>query len=205
MSKSSKQLIAILITVILFLGRAMINDKVLYQGEIVRPIQKEIKKKKEIIHSGKEGDVRLLIKEEYELTGVVKSKKKYSDFPSQISEYDLAIAWGDLNKEEVDSSIKYSQRGRWYYYRYSADCPVSQSYISKHSSNTHIIHKDKDILKEIKKIDKGDHVKLKGFLVDVDFKNSDNMPLWKTSRTRSDTGNGACEILYLEEVEVYEK
>lgn len=200
MSNLSKLLSVLIIITLLLFGRSLIVDKVLYQGEIAVPTQIDIKDKKEIEYSGKEGDVDLLPRAEYELTGVIKSKKKYSDFSSQISRYDLTIAWGDLNKEEIDSFITYSQSGRWYYYRYDSDSPVNSDYISKHSANVHIIHKDEEVLNQIKKINEGDLVKLKGFLVDVDFKNLNNVQLWKTSMTRNDTGNGACEIFYVEEV-----
>ncbi len=202
MSKLSKILTSLLIITILLVGKDVLFDKELYQGEIAVPVQRNLKKVQEVVHSGKDGEVILLKKAEYELTGVVKSKKKYSDFPSQISEYDLAIAWGSLNKAEIDSFIKYSQRARWYYYRNDLDSNVSNDYISKHSANTHIIHKDKGVLKKIKKINKGDYVKLKGFLVDVDFKRTKDAPLWKTSTRRNDLGDGACEIFYVEELTI---
>lgn len=202
MSNLSKLLSILLIITILLFGRSLIMDRPIYQGEIAMPIQIDIKGKKEMKHSGKEGEVELLQRAQYELKGVVKSKKKYSDFASQISEYDLTMAWGDLNKVEIDKFIRYSQSGRWYYYRYEAGTPVGADYISKHSANVHIIHKNNEVLNQIKKINEGDHIILKGYLVDVDFKNRDNVPLWKTSRTRNDTGDGACEIMYVEEVTI---
>jgi len=204
MSKLSKILIVLILLTFLLFGRALIKDRDFYQGDIAVPIQLDIQDENTIKHNGKEGEVELLARAEYELMGIIKSKKKYSDFPSQISEYDLAIAWGDLNKKEIDRFIKYSQSGRWYHYRYESGLAVSQDYISKNSANIHIIHKNKEVLKEVKKINEGDYVKLKGFLVDVDFNNAHNSSLWKTSRTRNDTGNGACEILYLEEVTIIE-
>lgn len=202
MSNLSKLLSLLLVMTILLFGRSLIVDRAIYQGEIAVPVQVDIKGKKEIKHSGKEGEVELLRRAEYELKGVVKSKKKYSDFASQISEYDLTIAWGDLNKDEIDKFINYSQSGRWYYYKYSYESPVNADYISKHSANIHIIHKNNEVLNQVKKINEGDHIILKGYLVDVDFKNTNNVPLWKTSRTRNDTGDGACEIMYVEEVTI---
>lgn len=97
MTKLSKLLSVLLIITTLLMGRSLTLDKAIYQGEIAMPIQIDIDDE-EIKHRGKLAEVRLLQRAEYELTGVVKSKKKYSDFPSQISEYDLTIAWGDLNK-----------------------------------------------------------------------------------------------------------
>ncbi len=200
MTKLSKALSVLLAIILLLMGKSLIIDKNIYQGEIPIPVQIDIKDMNEISHMGKLGEVLIIPRAEYEISGVVKSKKKYSDFPSQISEYDFTIAWGDLNKEEIDNFIKYSQSGRWYYYRYAAESPVSADYISKHSANIHIIHKDKEVLNIIKNINEGDFIKLTGFLVDVDFDNGENNPIWKTSRTRNDTGDGSCEILYVEEV-----
>jgi hypothetical protein len=193
----------LLIAMILF-GKSLIMDKAVYQGEIAMPIQVDIKEKDRIILEGSEGKVELIPRAEYSLTGVVKSKKKYSDYTSQISEYDLAMAWGDLNKDEIDSGISYSQNGRWYYYKYSPDISVNADYISKNSANVHIIHKDKDILKKIESLKEEDYIKLEGYLVDVDFKNPNNTSLWETSETRNDTGNGACEIMYVENVTIIE-
>lgn len=202
MSNLTKLISVMIIVVVVMFGKSMKTVPELYQQEIQVPAQKNIVSSKAISHSGEKGEVRLLPKARYEIKGVVKSKKKYSDFTSQISKYDLAMAWGNLNKDEIDSSIKYSQRGRWYFYSYKLDSSVNQDYISKNSANVHIIHKNKDVLKQIKNIDKGDMIELKGFLVDVDFKNSNNQALWSTSMTRDDTGDGSCEILYVEEISV---
>jgi len=200
----SKLLSMLLLIAMILFGKSLIMDKAVYQGEIAMPIQVDIKEKDRIILEGSEGKVELIPRAEYSLTGVVKSKKKYSDYTSQISEYDLAMAWGDLNKDEIDSGISYSQNGRWYYYKYSPDISVNADYISKNSANVHIIHKDKDILKKIESLKEEDYIKLEGYLVDVDFKNPNNTSLWETSETRNDTGNGACEIMYVENVTIIE-
>ncbi|MDY0236200.1 MAG: hypothetical protein RBR71_09240 [Gudongella sp.] len=204
MTSLSKLLSMLLLIAMILFGKSLIMDKAVYQGEIAMPIQVDIKEKDRIILEGSEGKVELIPRAEYSLTGVVKSKKKYSDYTSQISEYDLAMAWGDLNKDEIDSGISYSQNGRWYYYKYSPDISVNADYISKNSANVHIIHKDKDILKKIESLKEEDYIKLEGYLVDVDFKNPNNTSLWETSETRNDTGNGACEIMYVENVTIIE-
>jgi hypothetical protein len=202
MSNLSKILIVLITIIVLLFARSIISDRPVYQGEIEVPLQSDLGDMKEIRHIGKEGEVILLPKAEYTLKGVVKSKKKYSDYPSQISEYDLTFAWGELNKDEIDAFIQYSQSGRWYYYKYKAGTPVSGDYIAKHSANVHIIHKDKNVLNQIKKVNPGDYVILKGYLVDVNFNKNQSDPLWRTSTTREDTGNGACEILFVEKVEI---
>ena len=202
LSNFSKLLIVLIAIILLLFVRQLTLDQVVYPDEIDAPLQSDLKVADEIRHTGKEGEVLLFPKAEYTLKGVVKSKKKYSDYPSQISSYDLALAWGELNDEEIEDFITYSQSGRWYYYRYKSGTPVSGDYIAEHSANVHIIHKNEEILDQLKNIKEGDFILLKGYLVDVDFTENQSDSLWKTSLTRSDTGNGACEILYVESVTI---
>lgn len=202
LSNFSKLLIVLIAIILLLFVRQLTLDQVVYPDEIDAPLQSDLKVADEIRHTGKEGEVLLFPKAEYTLKGVVKSKKKYSDYPSQISSYDLALAWGELNDEEIEDFITYSQSGRWYYYRYKSGTPVSGDYIAEHSANVHIIHKNEEILDQLNNIKEGDFILLKGYLVDVDFTEIQSDSLWKTSLTRSDTGDGACEILYVESVTI---
>ncbi len=171
-----------------------------YQGNIAEPVQKNLTRAEAITITGETEDVELTLLAEYEIGGVVKGKKQYSDYPSQVSKYDIALAWGDLNKKDYDEHIRYSQSGRWYYYRYSGNCMASREYISNHSANVHLIHQDKDVLNKIKKIRKNEYVRLEGYLVNVNFKDGP----WKTSLSRNDTGNGACEIMYVTDITLIE-
>ena len=167
-----------------------------YEGHIADPIQINLSKPENItIYRDK--DIQLSLLAEYTVHGIVKGHKRYSDDLSPLSRYDVALAWGDLNKEEIDKSIRYSQNGRWYTFLAEADSQVDSQYISNHSSNIHLIHKDSTILDKISKIGKNDYIRLKGYLVNVHFENSP----WETSLSRADTGNGACEIMYVTSVE----
>ncbi len=48
------------------------------------------------------------------------------------------------------------------------------------------------------KVKKSDLVRIEGFLVNVTGVDAKNRVInWKTSTTREDTGNGACEIIYV--------
>lgn len=164
-----------------------------YQGSITDPLQTNLITARMVTVNGEDGDVELSLLAEYSLKGVIKSKRKYSDYPARVSTYDFALAWGDLNKKEIDEHISYSQSSRWYFYRYKKDLPVSREYIANHSSNVHLIAADKTVLSKIKGAKENDYVWLKGYLVNVNFKDKP----WNTSLTREDTGNGACEIMYV--------
>jgi len=197
MGKLAKLLLTVFVMGAIFWGMALISGEP-YQGHIAEPVQVYLANGQTMNILGETGYVELSLVAAYTVEGVVKGKKKYSDYPAQVSAYDLALAWGDLNKAEIDELIRYSQSGRWYYYRYAPNNLVSKDYIATHSANVHLIHRDQAVLNEIKRIGKNDHVRLEGYLVNVNFKDSP----WRTSLSRADTGNGACEIIYVTNVNI---
>jgi len=63
----------------------------------------------------------------------------------------------------------------------------------------HLIPSDNAILKQIKTARTGDIVDFTGYLVKV--VDADGWK-WKSSLTRNDKGNGACEVVYVEDFEI---
>lgn len=188
----------LLIVALVLLGQSLLMDKTYFQGSIPAPVQNSLIPPRTMAILGDEGEVNIKLLAEYELKGVVKEKKRYKDYPSQISRYDIVIAWGELNSEALDPHIKYSQGSRWYYYKYSPEFPRDASYIVENSANVHLVHADDKVLKEIKKIDTDDYVSIEGYLIEVTFTNGP----WRSSLTRTDTGNGACEIMYVTDIDI---
>lgn len=197
MSKLGKIITAFIIIIIITFGIDFFTP-ISYQGNIPDPIQISASELDPIYISTEDYDVSIDILAEYTIEAVIKSKKKYTDYSSQIAQYDVALAWGDLNQEDINEHIKYSQSGRWYYYNWDAGSLVSGTYIAEHSSNVHLISKDSSVFKEIKKLDVNDHIKLTGYLVNVTFESG----VWRSSLTRTDTGDGACELMYVNTVEL---
>ena len=70
-----------------------------------------------------------------------------------------------------------------------------------HVSNNHIIPADKNVRKLMYKVKRNDYIRIDGFLSSVYYdnnkKNVTNNSLWTSSTKRNDTGNGACEIIYV--------
>jgi len=201
MSKFKRALLIVLVIVAVIFVTSLFPGDV-YQGIIPDPVQVDLIRPETITITDSYNEaIDLSLMAEYTIEGIVKSIAHYSDdYPSRIAEYDFALAWGELNKKEIDEEIKYSQSGRWYRYSCSEECIISQNYISTHSSNVHLIHEDAYELYRIGKIKRDDHVRLTGYLVNVNFEDGP----WNTSLTREDTGNGACEIMYVTDVEVIE-
>ena len=134
----------------------------------------------------------------FELTALVLAEKKYRwDGSSHLSPVDLALGWGPMSSGAVLKRLKISQGGRFYFYRYPADTPIAPHLIAKNSSNMHMIPANKKVRKALMKLRAGDVVEIKGHLVDVSGPRGWR---WKSSRTRKDTGKGACEVVYVDSV-----
>jgi|GEM_PF-2744728 len=139
----------------------------------------------------------------FEAQVLVLSRKDYDLFlKDALSEYapiDLAVAWGEAARLDVRKKVRVWQRDRYSFWH--ADREAWQddrvSRFGTQSANWHVIPADKNIARAIFRVDEGDVVALRGFLVDI-------VPLgggrgWKTSRTRTDKGGGACEIFLVTE------
>ncbi len=170
------------------------------------PIQKSCSSEEPIIKECKSGRFTMTPLAEYEISGVVVSRESYSsEWDGEISPMDLAIVWGKLAEPQNRRNITYGQGNRWYHYRWKDGSPVNPSYIVSHSSNNHIIPANINIYRAIKTIKRKDRVVLKGFLVNLRGTAKGQTVARNTSLSRTDTGSGSCEILYVSYVRIETK
>jgi hypothetical protein len=149
------------------------------------------------------GDFTLTPQADYRVEARVVSKRNYSTgWAGQLVPVDLALAWGKLIEPECIRKITYSQNQRWYYFRYSRDTPVDGRYIAAHSSNHHLIPGTSNILKAIRKVKTGQLIVLEGCLVNIHGVKDARDFWWNSSLSRTDTGAGACELLYVTKVQL---
>ena len=152
----------------------------------------------------KRGDYEFTItpKANYNISAQVKSVHGYSsDWSTLLSPVDFALAWQNLTKEDADRYITYSQRNRWYYYRYRSGCPYSKPYIIGHSANVHILPATENLRRAALKVSAGDHIRLQGWLVNIDGRKGGKKVWWRSSLTRNDEGDGSCEIFWVTELQ----
>lgn len=117
-----------------------------------------------------------------------------------VSPLDLALGWGPMADPAVYGALDISQSGRWYHYRWGPDGPpVPLETIITSSSNMHMIPANAAVAKQLAALDEGRRVRLAGWLVDIDTADGYR---WSTSLRRDDSGDGACEIVYVCEVAV---
>ncbi len=136
--------------------------------------------------------------EEFRMEARVLSRENYhTGREAELSPTDLAIGWGPMADDSILANFQISQRNRWYFWK-AREMPISRNEVITHSANVHIIPANTDARDALSRVRTNDQVRLVGQLVDID---GDDGWRWRTSRTRSDTGNGSCEVLWLERLE----
>lgn len=134
----------------------------------------------------------------YQISARVLGNKRYFDWQSSVVPRDLALAWGDMSDPAVDEWIRWRQSNRWYHSEWDGQLPYSQSYIASHTANVHIIPATDNLDKALRQVKENDLVYLEGYLVDLQVLDGARVGQVKTSLNREDTGDGACELLYVE-------
>ena len=134
----------------------------------------------------------------FELEARVLRSKRYCCFgPDQLVPVDVVFGWGGMSDEAVLARLDISQSGRFYFWRYQGNPPLPRREIEVSSANMHLIPANQAIEKRIKSLREGQVVSLKGYLVEV---KGDGGFTWRSSLTREDTGAGACELIWVEEL-----
>jgi hypothetical protein len=144
-------------------------------------------------------DISLATRAYFEITARVLSREDYAwDTEAVLAPTDLALGWGRMSDSAVLAGIDISQSGRFYYWRTKA-WPIPRREIEQSSANMHMIPADAGVRGALKRVRKGQLVHIEGFLVDASRAGGWR---WNTSLTRGDTGAGACELVYVESLEI---
>lgn len=125
----------------------------------------------------------------------VLSRRDYrSDREADLSPVDLALGWGRMRDDAVLSQLDITQSGRWYRYRYGGTPPIPPSEIDRSAANMHMIPGSRDIATALDEVEAGERVRIDGWLVEAQAQDGWR---WRSSTTRDDTGQGACELVYV--------
>lgn len=144
-------------------------------------------------------DIEIKPQAEFGVEAKVLAKKNYSfDSESIVSPVDLALGWGRMSDESILENINISQRKRFYYWQVD-QFPIPRKEIEHHSANMHLIPANDEIARQIDRVKAGEIVRFNGFLVNL---KRNNGWYWNSSMTRTDTGGGACELVWVEEFEI---
>jgi hypothetical protein len=120
------------------------------------------------------------------------------DRAASIAPYDLAVGWGPMSDSKVIDTLNISQEDRFYFFSYQPEkLPITAEQISLHSTNIHIIPNNAYIKQQISNLHVGHIVTMTGSLVRVNYRDGGE---WKSSLIRTDTGDGACEIMKVDSI-----
>ena len=111
---------------------------------------------------------------------------------------DLAVGWGLMSDQAVLDRLEISQSARFFWYEWHGQPPVAREQIVSHATNLHLIPSSRDLASRCKSLRSGELIYLRGLLVEA---HGPGIGTWRSSLTRMDDGNGACELVWLEELE----
>lgn len=144
------------------------------------------------------GDYRLTPLAEFDIEARVLSVEKYrTDRGARLSPIDFALGWGPMSDSAVLEHFRIRQGARFFTI-YPDEQAIDMKVAMLSAANMHLIPASGTLEDELKRVRPGHIVHLRGQLVSV--LGPDNFT-WRSSLTRKDTGNGACELFYVEEME----
>jgi len=131
----------------------------------------------------------------YTIRARVLHTKRYWVDGDDLVPYDVALGWGPMSDQSVLDRLEISQGNRFFFYQWRSAPPIAEKEIERHAANNHLIAANRSIASVISGLYPGEIVTMQGFLVNVSKPNGFR---WNTSLSRTDTGNGACELFYVQ-------
>ncbi len=147
---------------------------------------------------------------EYEISALVVSKREDSFqhkvfYRDHVNEADLCVIWGDNIKNNIHKNMTFSN-STWF-------CSIKAKghrtwqemqdiFKNENLSNNHLLSNDNEVRKNISRAKVGDQIRIRGLLSKY---STNSGPERGTSTSRTDTGNGACETIYVNDFEILKK
>ena len=145
------------------------------------------------------GAYRLRALARYDITARLLSRKFYNgDEISDLCPIDFAVGWGPMSDQAVLDRVSVWQTGRFFFWKYQNPAPIAKEEIIKHAANMHLIPSTTEVATQLKSVRTGDLFRLRGLLVEA---TKPSLSPIRSSLTRTDTGKGACEVMWVESVE----
>lgn len=155
-----------------------------------------------------EEDIQYTItpKFDYQLSGLIVSKRDHNTglltslhrrWKDHLNTADICLIWGENIQTDLTLFEFSSGQFTCFYKTNSRD--NLKYFDGNRLSNNHLILQDDYLRKQIARLNIGDVVTLKGWL--ADYRNETTGGERKTSTIRTDTGNGACETIWVTDVE----
>ena len=141
----------------------------------------------------------------YDITGMIVSyrhhdgnSRMHSRANDHLNMLDVCVIWGDNPKNERLHKISF-WNGIFTCNVKTRDQQAWDAFDMTQLSNNHLVSDDEFIRKQARKIKVGDQVRIKGYLASYGGEGGGKRG---TSTTRTDTGDGACETIYVEQFKI---
>lgn len=143
----------------------------------------------------------------YDITGMIVSyrhhdgnSRMHSRANDHLNMLDVCVIWGDNPANDRLHKISF-WNGIFTCNVKTRDQQAWDAFDMNQLSNNHLISDDDFIRRQVRKIQVGDQIRIKGYLSSY---TNDGGSTRGTSTTRTDTGNGACETIYVEQFKIVE-
>jgi hypothetical protein len=145
------------------------------------------------------GEFEITPRAEYDIEARVLSIEPYKmDGGAKLSPIDFAVGWGPMSDTAVLDHFRITQGARFFTI-YPNESAIDIRTALLGSANMHLIPSTGGVRDQLEDVRPGNLVRLRGYLVSVAGPDGYT---WNTSLTREDTGAGACELFYVESVEM---
>lgn len=173
------------------------------------PVQKVVREKPfEVSVAG--ATYRVQPRYSYDLSAVVVSLHHsdswwdyaHKEWGDHVNVMDLCVVWGSSATSGAYRSVSFSNTQWECHWRWFGEV----AFRSDEASNNHVVTEKPAVAKALKSIRIGDQVRIRGRLVDyTTLKDGRPQGMRVSSDRRTDEGPGACEVIYVDEVEVLDR
>ena len=118
-----------------------------------------------------------------------------------INLMDLCVVWGKSALSGAYRAINFSNN-QWECHWSTSSREAWDAFNQAEAANNHMVTDDPGIARALRRIRIGDQIRVRGYLVNyTTFRNGVATGTRVSSEVRTDTGDGACEVLYVESLE----
>lgn len=121
------------------------------------------------------------------------------DTESSLAPLDLGVGWQRMSDTAVIEQLFLTQSSRFMFWRWQNAPPIPEMEITRSAANIHVIPANQMVERQIESLRPGLVVSVRGILVEA--VRGDGWR-WRSSLSRDDGGNGACELMYVESVSI---
>ncbi len=207
--------LAMLVSLLLWIVSLLFINRLPYPQDIFLPLLSEPEQNAENVPppfevKKKELTYRVTPLFHYELYGLVVSQHRsdsifdlqHRRWQDYLNIKDLCVVWGKNIESGVYRKMKFWNRDFTCMCKFP-DRETARLFSASHLSNNHLLCADKKLSRRILDARPGDQIHLKGFL--AEYSQPANQFSRGTSTVRDDTGNGACETVFVTEFSILQR